>query len=46
MSATLIFAVGMIIGAWIGMTLLSCCHLAKQADHAADIHLKSRRSGC
>jgi hypothetical protein len=32
MGATVIFALGMIIGAWIGITLLSCCHLAKKAD--------------
>jgi len=29
---TLIFALGMIIGAFIGITLLSCCHLSKKAD--------------
>ncbi len=34
--SALIFVVGMILGAWVGVTLLSCCLLAKRADNAME----------
>lgn len=34
--SAMLFVVGMILGAWIGVTLLSCCLLAKRADNAME----------
>jgi len=45
MGTTMIFMFGMIIGSWIGITLLSCCHVAKKADKAMVIPINPGKSG-